>query len=85
MNVILMIDEILGVANPVIGESALPDFSVAAKNFAKSVGVSALDELDCMFEGNVEAGSKQEMDMLRHQNEGVQLIATVAAISVHGS
>jgi hypothetical protein len=34
MNVILMTNEILGVANPVIGESTLPDFTSAAEDFA---------------------------------------------------
>jgi hypothetical protein len=37
-----------------------------------------------MFESNVVCRSQQKMDMLRHENEGVQLIAVFSAISVHG-
>jgi len=37
MNVILMVDEIPIIANPVIAESALPDFAFAAQDFPERV------------------------------------------------
>lgn len=53
VNVILVMQEILVIPNPVIRESALPDFSFAANKRSKGVRVSALDELDGAFEGDV--------------------------------
>ena len=50
MNIVSMMDEILIVSNPVVRESALPDFSSPTEDFAKSVRVSAFDKLDGVFE-----------------------------------
>ena len=43
MNIISMVSEVVWVANPVIGESALPHFGVSPANGAKRMRVSALD------------------------------------------
>jgi hypothetical protein len=77
-----VIHEILIIANSVIGKSSLPDFSFAAEDRTEGVRVSALDELDCMFERHVVGGSQQEVDMFRHNDESVQLITAFATISV---
>ena len=53
MNVGLMVNEIALAANPVIGKSPLPDFSFAAKDGAKGMTISALDELHGVFDRNV--------------------------------
>jgi hypothetical protein len=37
MNVVLMDCEVFFVANPVVGESALPDFPLAAKDCAQAM------------------------------------------------
>jgi hypothetical protein len=42
MNIIMMMNEVLGIPNPMIGESALPDFGVAPDEGAEFVGVTAL-------------------------------------------
>ena len=84
MNVVSMIHEILDIANPVIGEPALPDFSFSAKDGPEGMGVSAFDELDGMFERDVHRGSQQKMDMLGHKDEGVKLITAFTAVSIQG-
>lgn len=50
MNVILMLHEIGNISNAMVGESALPDFGVAADNCSEFVRVGALDELHGAFE-----------------------------------
>ena len=58
MNVVLMMNEILRIANPVIRESALPDFAFAPEHFTEGVGVSTFDELNRMFDGDVPCWSE---------------------------
>ena len=82
MNIVLMVREVLSIANSVIGEPALPDFSLAAKDFAQRMGVSAFEELDRMLECYVRGRSQQKMNVLGHDDERVQLISTFAVVSV---
>jgi hypothetical protein len=82
MDVILVMLVIPGVSNPVIGESALPDFPLSAKYCAQRMRRSALNELNGMFERYVFGGSEQQVDMLWHNDESVELIATVPAVTV---
>jgi|HubBroStandDraft_4_1064222.scaffolds.fasta_scaffold60365_3 hypothetical protein len=49
MNIVFVIEEILAIANSVIGESSLPDLSFATEDRSEGVRVSAFDELDRMF------------------------------------
>ena len=44
--------------------------------------ISALDELDGVFERHVMGWSKQEMDMFGHEDEGMELITAFATISI---
>jgi hypothetical protein len=83
VDVILMVNEILGVANAVIGKTSLPNFPLTAKDFSQGAGISAFDELDGVLDRDVIGRSQQKMNMLRHQNEGVQLIASSATVAVH--
>jgi hypothetical protein len=48
----------LAIPNPVIGESALPNFSLSTKYAAEGMRGSAFDELNRMFERHVFGGSK---------------------------
>jgi len=43
MNVIKMVCEIIWIANPMIGKSALPHFGLSPAKSAERMGVSALD------------------------------------------
>jgi hypothetical protein len=43
VNVVLVVPEVLTVANPVISESALPDLSLSPKDRAERVRVTAFD------------------------------------------
>jgi hypothetical protein len=76
--------EILGIADAVIGEPALPDFSLSPKDASERVGVATFDELNCMLERDVMSGSEQEMNVLGHQNESMKLVSPFATISVNG-
>jgi hypothetical protein len=80
MNIIPMMNEVLNVADSMIGESAPPDFRVAPHERAEFVRVRALDELDGAFDGHARSRGKQEMDMIGHSNEGMQRVAPFAAV-----
>jgi hypothetical protein len=82
MDVTPMIEEVSFIPNAVIGESTLPDFTPAAKDFAESVRISAFDELDCVFDSDVSGRGQQKMNVLRHQNESVQFVSAFAAVAV---
>ncbi len=43
MNIVSMMNEIPGIANPMIGKPALPDFGIASDEGAEFVRVCALD------------------------------------------
>jgi hypothetical protein len=43
MNIIPMMNEVLNISNPMIGEPALPDFRFSPDKGAQSMGISALD------------------------------------------
>jgi len=82
MNVISVMLKILFVANSMVREAALPDFSLAAKNFAQGVRVSAFDELNGMLQCDVGSGSNEQMNVFRHDDEGMQLKTPLAAIAI---
>jgi len=46
MNVVSMVHEILVIANPVIGESSLPDFSFAGEDGPEGMRIATFDQLD---------------------------------------
>jgi len=43
MNIIPMMNEVLSIANPMVGESALPHFGLSSDQSAERMRVSALD------------------------------------------
>jgi len=59
MNVISMLYEILIIANPVVGESALPDFAFAAQDLTECMRVAAFDQLNRMLERYAQGGSEE--------------------------
>jgi hypothetical protein len=82
MNVILMMHKIDAIPNPMIGESALPDFLIAADDRSERVRVSTFDQLDRAFNRDVPCGRQKKMNMLRHDDKRVQGVAPFAAIAV---
>jgi hypothetical protein len=82
MNVILMVQEINVIANPMIRKPALPDFSLSANHRSEGVRVSALDELNGMFERYGVSWRQEKMDMFGHNHERVELKAAFAAIAI---
>jgi hypothetical protein len=77
-----MVHKIHFIPNPVICESSLPHLSFSANDVAKFMRVTAFDQLDRALEGYVRARSQQEMNMLGHENELMQFVASLATISV---
>jgi hypothetical protein len=51
-----MVDVVSIIANSVIREAALPDFSLAAKDGSEGMGVPTFDELNGVFERFVIGG-----------------------------
>jgi hypothetical protein len=84
MNVVLVMQEVLFIANSMVGESALPDFAFSSENRPKGLRISAFDELNGVFERYVVCWSQEKMDVLRHYDEGVELKSPIAAITVEG-
>ena len=84
MDVVLMVCEILFIADAMVGESSLPDFPPAAEVRAKSVRISTFHELHGVFQRDVGRRSEQEMNMFRHSDKGIDLEAAFAAVAVDG-
>jgi len=82
MNVILMMREIHFVADPVIGESSLPHFSLSANDSPEFMRTCAFDQLNSPLYCHVQGGSQQQMHMLGHQDKRMQLIPALAAMPV---
>jgi len=82
MDIVLMISKIPMITNPVIRESALPDLSGPTKDRSASVRVSALNQLNGMFQGYVGCRCQENMNVLGHHNELVNSKSTFAAIAI---
>jgi len=67
--------EVFSVADAMVGEAALPD----GKLGGESVGEAALDEAHDSFEADV-LRSQNQMHMLGHDDEGVQLVVALASV-----
>jgi hypothetical protein len=77
-----MMHEIPFVANPVIGESALPHLALSANDAPQFMGICAFDQLDCPLDCYVRRGSQQKMHMLRHQDKRMQFVPALSAMPV---
>jgi len=82
MNVILMMNEVADIPNPMISESALPHLGVSPDEGAKLVRKRSLDELNSALDGYVWSRGKQKMNMVGHDNKGVQRIASFATVMI---
>lgn len=82
MDVIPVTLVILCITNPMVGESALPDFTLATKDFAECVRVATLDELNGVFESDVAGWSEQKMNVLGHEDEGMYLKAAFPSVAI---
>jgi len=82
MNVVLMMHEILGAANPMICESALPDFFAAADHRSECVRVSAFDQLNGVFESYVVGWRQENVNVFGHYDESVELKSAFATVTV---
>ena len=58
MNVVEVMPKILIVTNPVVSETAFPDFTSSADDVAEGMRIAAFDQLNGMFECGVIGGSK---------------------------
>ncbi len=80
MNVVLMMKEIPSIANPMIRKPALPDFRLASDQSAEFMRIRAFDQLNAALKSHVLSRREQEMNMVRHNNEGVQEVPALAAV-----
>jgi len=80
-----MVQKILLVADAVVRETALPYLSLPSDFRAKRMRISAFNKLDGTFKRYGRRRCEQKMNVLGHENERMQLVATVAAISIKSS
>jgi hypothetical protein len=69
MNIFAMTCKVFLIADTMVGESALPDFSFPSDLCADRVRLSAFDELDSAFDCKVVGRSQQQMNLLRHDHK----------------
>jgi hypothetical protein len=75
--------EILRIADTMIRKPLLPN--LAAANFdAHSVGISSFDQLHCAFQRNIRSRRQEQMNVIGHHDECVQLESSLPAIAVKG-
>ena len=82
VNVVLMMREILLIANSMIGEASLPDFLIASDDRPKLMRVCAFNQLDRALDRQVSRRSQQQMNVFGHHDESVQCESSFAPISV---
>ena len=80
MNVIPMMSEVLSITNPMIRETALPNFRLAPDQGAERMGIPSFDQLERALDGHVVRRGKQEMNVIRHEHEGVQGVLSFATV-----
>ncbi len=84
MNVISMMQEINLISNPMIRESALPDFLLSTDDASEFMRISALDKLDRALDCDIDRGSQQKMNVFRHKDKSVQFVAAFTTMSIQG-
>jgi hypothetical protein len=82
VDVIQVMYEVSAISNPVVRESALPDLGVAADEGTEFVRVSAFDQLNRALNSCIKSRSHQEVNMFRHYDKGMKLIAAFTAIAI---
>ncbi len=84
MYVIVMMHEINLAANPMIGESALPDPALSTDDTAEIMRVRAFNQLNSPLDCYVDLRSQQEMNMIGHYDKRMQLISALASMPIKG-
>ena len=82
MDVVLMMHEIHFVADPVVGESPLPDFALPTDDSTEFMRIGAFNQLNSPFNGHIHGRRQQKMHMLGHQNQCMQFVASFAAMAI---
>jgi hypothetical protein len=77
-----LIIEVVGIAYAVFVVAAVPDCS--GDGFAGGEGVSAFDVLNALRGGLIYGGSDEDVDMVGHDYEGVELEAVFIAVLEEG-
>lgn len=79
MDVVAADLEVFCVADAVVGEAALPDGELRGE----ASGKASFDEADGAFEGDG-FRCEQEMDVVGHDDEGVEFVVAFAAVVLEG-
>ena len=77
-----MVLKVFGLADSMIGESALPDRLSVPAFFSGGMGKSALDKLHGTLQSDFLGRRDQQMKMIWHENKGVHLVASLSPIAV---
>ncbi len=83
MHILLVKIKVESIPNSVIGKSSLPYLRVSADQAPECMRISALDQLHGTFDGYFASGSEQEMNMIGHEDKGMQCKAPLAPILVN--
>ncbi|SRR5258708_24137633 len=75
-----MLRIVVRIPNAVIGESRLPNGEIQIEFFFYTIRESALDELQCFFQGNVRSGGNEQMEVIGHNNKFVQEKSSLSAV-----
>jgi len=81
MDVDAVSSEVIGVANAMVRETSLPNFATADL-LAHRVRISALDELQGAFDGDVESRRDEKVNVIGHDDEFVKQESLMAAVVV---
>jgi hypothetical protein len=73
----------LCISNSMVSEAPLPDFAVAANHRSQGMRISALNQLDSVFERHIVGGSQYQVYVFWHDNKTMQLESAFAAISIN--
>jgi hypothetical protein len=82
MDVVAVTLKIFNIANSMVGESSLPNFSLALKFHTNRVRIASFDELQRALQGNVDGGRKQQVDVFGHYYKGVQSKSSLSFVAV---
>jgi hypothetical protein len=82
IDVIQMMLVIDSIANPMIGESPLPDFLIAADDCPEFMRVRSFNRLDCPLDRYVVPRSQEQMHVFGHDDEGMQVVSPLTTIPI---
>ena len=72
----LMGGVVVGVDDAMVCEASFPDIQFAFQ----AEGEGSFDELHCFFEGDLGRGCQEEMDVIGHDDEGVEFQVVLLAL-----